>query len=308
MKSCRIGVFLFFSIQISINPLLLGEKPGELLFSKWSGELNVPDPVAISFDDKGNAYITQTQRRKVQDLDIRQHPKWIEDDLSFESVREKRAFYRKTLSSENPDAFRHTRDFNEDGVIDFNDLKVLSEKIYKISDTNQDGVADTLKTFAEDFKTEVTGIAAGVLWHQNKVYATVAPDVWRMQDTNDDGVADQRDVISTGYGLHIAYAGHDMHGLTVGPDGRIYWTIGDKGLSVTDKNGKKWHYPNQGAVMRCETDGSNFEVFAHGLRNVQELAFDEYGNLFGVDNDSDNPWRDGALCLHCGKLRLRVAM
>ena len=289
MRSHTIKVFLFFSIQFSISPWLSAEKPSELLFSKWSGELNIPDPVAISFDDKGNAYITQTQRRKVQDLDIRQHPKWIEDDLSFESVREKRAFYRKTLSSENPDAFRHTRDFNEDGVIDFNDLKVLSEKIYKISDTNQDGVADTLKTFAEDFKTEVTGIAAGVLWHQNKVYATVAPDVWRMQDTNDDGVADQRYVISTGYGLHIAYAGHDMHGLTVGPDGRIYWTIGDKGLSVTDKNGKKWHYPNQGAVMRCETDGSNFEVFAHGLRNVQELAFDEYGNLFGVDNDSDNP-------------------
>ena len=198
MRSHTIKVFLFFSIQFSISPWLSAEKPSELLFSKWSGELNIPDPVAISFDDKGNAYITQTQRRKVQDLDIRQHPKWIEDDLSFESVREKRAFYRKTLSSENPDAFRHTRDFNEDGVIDFNDLKVLSEKIYKISDTNQDGVADTLKTFAEDFKTEVTGIAAGVLWHQNKVYATVAPDVWSMEDTNGDGVSDKREIISTG--------------------------------------------------------------------------------------------------------------
>jgi hypothetical protein len=86
MKSCRIGVFLFFSIQISINPLLLGEKPGELLFSKWSGELNVPDPVAIAFDHKGNAYITQTQRRKVQDLDIRQHPKWIDPSTPREHV------------------------------------------------------------------------------------------------------------------------------------------------------------------------------------------------------------------------------
>ncbi|MEO0414989.1 MAG: hypothetical protein AAF226_08570, partial [Verrucomicrobiota bacterium] len=141
----------------------------------------------------------------------------------------------------------------------------------------------------EDFKTEVTGIAAGVLWHQDKVYATVAPDVWALSDSDNNGIADEREVISTGYGLHIAYAGHDMHGLTVGPDGRIYWSIGDKGLSVTDKNGKKWHHPNQGAVMRCEPDGSNFEVFAWGLRNVQELAFDEYGNLFGVDNDADQP-------------------
>ncbi|MEO2015913.1 MAG: hypothetical protein ABGZ53_16255 [Fuerstiella sp.] len=43
-----------------------------LEFMKWSGDVNVPDPVAISFDNEGRAYVTQTQRRKVQDLDIRQ--------------------------------------------------------------------------------------------------------------------------------------------------------------------------------------------------------------------------------------------
>ena len=146
-----------------------------------------------------------------------------------------------------------------------------------------------MTTFAEGFNSVVTGIAAGILYHDGWVYVTVAPDLVRLRDTNDDGVADEREVVAHGFGMHIAYAGHDMHGPRIGPDGRIYWSIGDKGVNVTSKEGVRWFYPHEGCVLRCEPDGSGFEVFAHGLRNVQEVAFDDFGNLFGVDNDADLP-------------------
>ena len=82
-----------FAFQSLVLLTVHSQEASELLFIKWSGELNVPDPVVIVFDDWGNAYVTQTERRKVQDLDIRQHPQWLEDDLSFESVEQKRSFF-----------------------------------------------------------------------------------------------------------------------------------------------------------------------------------------------------------------------
>lgn len=262
----------------------------EVTLHRWSGALNVPDPVACTVDEKGRVYVAATTRRKVADLDIREHTMWIPDDVGLSSVEEKREFLKRELA---PGKMRLPRgglkDHNKDGSIDWKDLTVHSERIYQLRDTDGDGTADKMTTFAEGFNTEVTGIAAGILYHDGWVYATIAPDLWRLKDTDDDGVADVREVVAHGFGMHIAYAGHDMHGPRLGLDGRIYWSIGDKGVNVTSKEGKHWFYPHEGAVMRIEPDGTGFEVFAHGLRNIQEIAFDDFGNMFGVDNDADMP-------------------
>lgn len=279
-----------FLTLLTLLSVSVSASAAEVALHRWSGDLNVPDPVACSVDEQGRVYVVSTTRRKVGDLDIREHTDWIPDDVSFTSVEDKKAFYQRELA---PGKMRRPRgslkDHNKDGSIDWKDLTVHTERIYQLRDTDGDGTADKITVFAEGFNTEVTGIAAGVLYHDGWVYATIAPDLWRLKDTDDDGVADIREVVAHGFGLHIAYAGHDMHGPRLGTDGRIYWSIGDKGLNVTDKAGKNWYYPHEGAVMRVEPDGTGFEVFAHGLRNVQEVAFDEYGNMFGVDNDADMP-------------------
>ena len=260
-----------------------------LQYDRWSGSINVPDPVAISVDHRGRVFVTQTRRRKIQDLDIRENRDWIANDIGLQSIEDKKSFYHSRLAIGGDQAVqsKHVTDVNGDGEHDWRDLTVIGEVIYRLSDEDGDGKADEIIVFDDDFKTEVTGIAAGVMAWGDDVYATIAPDLWRLTDINDDGVADTREVIATGFGLHIAYAGHDMHGLTMGPDGKVYWSIGDKGINVTSQSGRHYFYPNQGGVMRCNPDGTDFEVFAHGLRNVQEIAFDQYGNLFGVDNDAD---------------------
>lgn len=258
--------------------------------SKWSGAVNVPDPVACAIDPQGRVYVATTARRRVADLDIRQHLEWADDDLGLTSIAEKEAFFRAALA---PGRMRAPRgdlgDHNKDGSVDWQDLTVQTERIYQLRDTDGDGVADRGTVFAEGFNSVVTGIAAGVLWHDGWVWATIAPDLWRFKDTDDDGVADIREKVVTGFGNHISYGGHDMHGLVVGPDGRIYWSIGDKGVNVTSREGRRFYFPHDGCVLRVEPDGTGFEVFARGLRNPQEPAFDDFGDWIVVDNDADQP-------------------
>ena len=261
----------------------------DFVMTLWAPGPLLNNAVSLTFDPTGRAFVSETSRRKSSDIDIREHPDWMTEDIGLESLEDTKNFHMTKMATSTSNENTWQEDFNNDGHHDFRDLMVQSERVRIIEDTDQDGKADVSHIFADNFNDLLTGVAAGVLHHQNDIYLTCAPDVWRIQDNNGDGIADTKESISHGYGIHIAYAGHDMSGLTIGPDGKLYWSIGDMGVNTTDRSGRKWEFPHEGAIMRSNLDGSDFEVFAHGLRNPQELAFTAYGDLVTVDNDGDHP-------------------
>nr|MCU0326986.1 heme-binding protein [Spirosomataceae bacterium] len=136
---------------------------------------------------------------------------------------------------------------------------------------------------------EVTDVIGGILVRQKDAFVTTGPDMLRLKDKNNDGFYESSESINHGYAVHIGFSGHGMSGATEGPDGKIYWQIGDIGANITDKSGKKHEYPNEGILVRSNPDGSDFEVVTKGIRNTHEFVFDEYGNIISSDNDGDHP-------------------
>ncbi len=260
-----------------------------LELSAWAPDGLVIDPVALDFDERGVLYATSTSRNNMP-LDIRAHPSWVPLVHSLKTVPDLLAFYRRELAPERSAENTWLPDANNDGSRDWRDLARLTERLYRIEDTNGDGVADRSQIMIDGFNSDPTSdIAGGVLHHNGDWFLGASPALWRLRDQNGDGYIDSQVAISEGYNVHPAFGGHGMSGVTLGPDGRIYWEVGDMGFDVVDQTGRRWSSPNQGAVLRANPDGSDFEVFATGIRNLQEFAFDEYGNLISVDNDGDHP-------------------
>lgn len=253
----------------------------------WAPDTMLKDPVALDMDDLGRAWVTVTNRRSRSEFNVRSRQSWMTESLGLRSVEEKRAFIRRELSPENSAENSRVTDHNGDGSHDWRDLTVLQEEVYRLEDVTGNGMADQSQLFFRDFNEEITDLAGSALHYNGATYVTVGPDLWRLEDTNGDGMGDRKESISHGYNIHAGISGHGMSGLRAGPDGRIYWSVGDHGLSVVDREGKRWFYPTQGAILRSEPDGSNFEVFAAGLRNTHEFDFDKYGNLITVDHDGD---------------------
>lgn len=231
------------------------------------------NPVAFSPDERGRWFISETYRQERGVEDNRGHANWLNDDIAARTVADRLAMMHKFF----PDPVKFAEKFAKQ-----------EERIVLVEDTDGDGTADKSSIFIDGHREPLEGTAAGILARGKDVWWTNIPSLWHFTDANADNKPDAKNNLLTGFGVKFAFRGHDMHGLRFGPDGKLYFSIGDRGINVTSKEGRRFEQPDTGSVMRCNPDGTGFEVFATGLRNPQELAFNEFGDLFTGDNNSDS--------------------
>ena len=245
------------------------QPPAGMKVDLWAAEPTLANPVALSIDERGRVFVVETHRLGSSVLDIRNYMFLLDDDLASKSVEDRLAMCHKHFGAQ------------------FDDLGKEEDVIRLLEDRDHHGYADFNSIYAGGFNKPEDGIAAGVLARHDHVWATIIPNLWSFDGTDDKGAAKSKQSLSYGYGVRFGYTGHDMHGLIQGPDGRLYFSIGDRAANVVTKEGKRIDNVNSGAVFRSETDGSNLGLVHTGLRNPQELAFDDFGNLFTGDNDFD---------------------
>jgi quinoprotein glucose dehydrogenase len=246
------------------------EMPEDVTIKLWADESQTQNPSAITFDSQGRLYVAEINRWRFGVDDIRERRMMLVEDLEIQSNADRMKMFENHYGEFPPEHYTNKAD-----------------QISVLEDTDGDGRADESKIFAGGFNDPLDGPGIGLIERDGKIYYTNIPHLWMLEDTDGDGVSDKRTSLQNGFGIRMSFSGHDMHGLTWGPDGKLYWSLGDRGYSLVTKEGKRFHGPNKGAVFRCDPDGANVELFYDSLRNPQELTWDDYGNLFTADNDAD---------------------
>jgi glucose/arabinose dehydrogenase len=141
-----------------------------------------------------------------------------------------------------------------------------------LHDSNADGLADNKQTVATIEQ------AHGLAVHNGKLYITSVKEVYVAVINTDGTLSEMQKIIST-----LPDGGqHPNRTLAVGPDNKLYITVGSTCNSCKEPN------KLNATIVRTNLDGSNLEIYAKGLRNTIGFGWHpETADFWGMDHGID---------------------
>ena len=170
-------------------------------------------------------------------------------------------------------------------------------RIVRFVDSDQNGIADKHTIFAEIDNPR------GLISFGDKLYVlhSVIPKdtgiltgmhLSVLEDKNRDGLADGPPKILI-HDISVAKhnqdrgADHTTNGIRMGIDGWIYIAVGDFGFVNAKGSDGTALTMLGGGVVRVRPDGTEMEIYTHGLRNIYDVAIDPFMNIFTRGNTND---------------------
>ena len=175
-----------------------------------------------------------------------------------------------------------------------------------IEDTDDDRVLDQIRTYCDKVKN-----CQGILALSGMVFVIAeGPEdtgLYRLSDDDRDGELEKAVLLA---GFDVSSKEHGPHGIVLGPEGKLYITAGNHS-KIQEKFSqhsprrhlyegdliKKYEDPTghargisipAGFILRTDINGKKLELFASGLRNSYDLAFNTDGQLFTYDSDMES--------------------
>lgn len=175
-----------------------------------------------------------------------------------------------------------------------------------ISDSNQDKLLDEVRVFCDKVKN-----CQGILALSGMVFVVAeGPEgsgLYRLSDEDRNGELEEANLLA---GFDVSSAEHGPHGIVLGPDGKLYVVVGNHAKiqgKFSPQSPQRYLYEGDlipryedpgghasgirspgGFVLRTDINGKKMELFASGLRNSYDLAFNSDGQLFTYDSDMES--------------------
>ncbi len=170
------------------------------------------------------------------------------------------------------------------------------DRILILEDAKGEGKADKCTVFYQSPEILAplgVAVAKDPVGPGYKVFVCQSPDILVFTDKEGKGKADgpPKKLLT---GFNGFDHDHGVHGILIGPDMKLYFSIGDPGvhdLQSSDGKGRKFSSNNTdvqaGTIWRCELDGTKLELLADNFRNEYEPCVDSFGTIMVSDNDDD---------------------